>query len=110
MTRPTGNDSRTARMLESLRKSMELESITGMSRHGAADALRAHGWDVRKALAALIEAGEVDISSLDREKCPPDLLAAAEVKAAELRAASAAREQELPGVAAALAAKDFPDL
>ena len=97
-------------MLESLRKSMELESITGWSRHGAADALRANGWDVRKTLAALIESGEVALSELDREKCPPDLFAAAEAKAAEAAAAAARREQDLPAVAASPAAQEFPEL
>ena len=97
-------------MLDSLRKSMELESITGWSRHGAADALRANGWDVRKALTAMIESGELTLAELKRDKCPPGLLALAEAKAAEAAAGAAQHEADVASLAAALAAQASPGL
>jgi hypothetical protein len=97
-------------MLESARKTQELLGMAGVSRQRAADALRRHNWDVLKALAGLIDSGEVTPADLRRDRCPPDLLAAAEARAAAASVATAERDEELAKFAAGGAGRAFPPL
>ena len=97
-------------MLESVRRAMELAAMTGVTRFRAADVLRENEKDMAAALAALIEAGDIGPADIRRDLCPPDLLAAAQAKAAALKVAEGERERELAALATRLAAQRFPEL